>query len=145
MIACQSCPWSSSSVHLSVNILRCLWNRSLIFTNSESWQESSETRSEHKSLPKTETLKLLYFYFSCMTLVSSYACYPSCPATPDFFWWTQHLFFKMCIFHITKTRLYNFDPLKSHFYIVKLGFTRVYIIFLILLTIHRVWVLVRTA
>ena len=34
---------------------------------------------------------------------------------------------------ITKTCLYNFDPLKPHFYIVKLGFTGVYIIFLILL------------
>ena len=33
--------------------------------------------------------------------------------------------------HITKTRLYNFDPLKPHFYIVKLGFIGVYIIFLI--------------
>ena len=32
---------------------------------------------------------------------------------------------------ITKTRLYNTDPLKPHFYIVKLGFTGVYIIFLI--------------
>ena len=32
---------------------------------------------------------------------------------------------------IMKTRLYNFDPLKPHFYIVKLGFTGVYIIFLI--------------
>ena len=30
-----------------------------------------------------------------------------------------------------KTYLYNFDPLESHFYIVKLGFTGVYIIFLI--------------
>ena len=30
----------------------------------------------------------------------------------------------------TKTYLYNFDPLKLHFYIVKLGFTWVYIIFL---------------
>ena len=30
-----------------------------------------------------------------------------------------------------KTRLYNFDPLKPHFYIVKLEFTGVYIIFLI--------------
>ena len=30
---------------------------------------------------------------------------------------------------ITKTCLYNFDPLKPHFYIVKLGFTGVYIIF----------------
>ena len=34
---------------------------------------------------------------------------------------------------ITKKRLYNFDPLKPHFYIVKLGFTWVYVIFLILL------------
>ena len=31
--------------------------------------------------------------------------------------------------YITKTSLYNFDPLKPHFYIVKLGFTGVYIIF----------------
>ena len=30
---------------------------------------------------------------------------------------------------IMKTRLYNIDPLKPHFYIVKLGFTGVYIIF----------------
>ena len=33
--------------------------------------------------------------------------------------------------NITKTRLYNFDPLKPDFYLVKLGFTGVYIIFLI--------------
>ena len=32
---------------------------------------------------------------------------------------------------ITKTSLYNTDPIKPHFYIVKLGFTGVYIIFLI--------------
>ena len=32
---------------------------------------------------------------------------------------------------ITKTRLYNSDPHEPHFYIVKLGFTGVYIIFLI--------------
>ena len=46
---------------------------------------------------------------------------------------------------ITKTRLCNFDPLKPHFYIVKLGFTGVYIIFLISAKKHRLWVLVRTA
>ena len=33
--------------------------------------------------------------------------------------------------YITETCLYDFDPLKPHFYIVKLGFTGVYIIFLI--------------
>ena len=33
--------------------------------------------------------------------------------------------------NIRKTCLYNFDPLKPHFYIVKLGFTGVYIIFVI--------------
>ena len=66
---------------------------------------------------------------------------------------------------ITKTRLYDFDPLKPHFYVVKLGFTGVYIIFLISAqklgcgyslepprrggsngcSKHRLWVLVRTA
>ena len=45
---------------------------------------------------------------------------------------------------ITKINLYNFDPLKVHFYI-KLGFTGVYTIFLISDQKHRLWVLVRTA
>ena len=47
--------------------------------------------------------------------------------------------------YITKTYLYKFDPLKPHFYIVKLGFTGVYIIFLISAQKHWLWVLVRTA
>ena len=48
---------------------------------------------------------------------------------------------KLCVHHpvlqdnthciIMKTYLYNFDPLKPHFYIVKLGFTGVYIILFI--------------
>ena len=42
---------------------------------------------------------------------------------------SQLVGFEMAI--IMKTCLYNFDPLKPHFYIVKLGFTGVYIIFLI--------------
>ena len=41
--------------------------------------------------------------------------------------------------YITKTYLYNFDPLKPHFYIVKLGFTGVYIIFVISAQKHRLW------
>ena len=48
-------------------------------------------------------------------------------------------------FIITKTYLYNFDPLKHHFYTGKLGFTGVNIIFLIFARKHRLWVLVRTA
>ena len=44
---------------------------------------------------------------------------------------------------ITKTYLYNFDPLKPHFYTVKLGFTGIYIILLISALKHRLWVLVR--
>ena len=46
---------------------------------------------------------------------------------------------------ITKTRLYNFDPLNPHFYIVKLGFTGVYIIFSYFVEKRRLWVLVRIA
>ena len=46
--------------------------------------------------------------------------------------------------NITKTCLYNFDPLKPHFYIVKLGFTGVYIILLFLLkTVPTIYVLSR--
>ena len=62
-----------------------------------------------------------------------------------------NLFTKVCVLSfwhivcITKTRLNSFDPLKPHFYIVKLGFTGVYIIFLISAQKHRLWVLVRTA
>ena len=44
-----------------------------------------------------------------------------------------------------KTCLYNFDPLKPHFYKVKLGFTGVYTVFLISAQKHGLWVLVRTA
>ena len=46
-----------------------------------------------------------------------------------FFFLFFYFFFFFVI--ITKTSLYNFDPLKSHFYIVKLGFTGVHTIFLI--------------
>ena len=42
----------------------------------------------------------------------------------------ENVFF-MLLLPIMKTCLYSFDPLKPHFYIVKLGFTGVYIIFLI--------------
>ena len=59
----------------------------------------------------------------------------------------SYLFLALCciVFPITKTCLYNFDPLKPHFYIVKLGFTGVCIIFLISAQKHRLWVRVRTA
>ena len=58
--------------------------------------------------------------------------------------WFQETFYETAMF-ITKTCLYNFDPLKPHFYVAKLGFTGVYIIFLISPQKHRLWVLVRTA
>ena len=46
---------------------------------------------------------------------------------------------------ITKTWLYNFDPLKPHFCIVKLRFIGVCIIFLNSAHKHRLWALVKTA
>ena len=46
---------------------------------------------------------------------------------------------------ITKTYLYNTDPLKPHLYVVKLGFTEVYMIFLFSAKKHRSWVFVWTA
>ena len=47
--------------------------------------------------------------------------------------------------HISKTSLYNFDPLKPHFYIVKLGFTASTLFFSYFCSKHRLWILVRTA
>ena len=47
-------------------------------------------------------------------------------------WITATLWLKATwdwLLYITKTYLYNFDPLKPHFYIVNMGFTGVYIIF----------------
>ena len=49
------------------------------------------------------------------------------------------------VYIITKTCLYNVGTLKPHFYIVKLGFTGVYIIFHNSAQKHRLWVLVRAA
>ena len=49
--------------------------------------------------------------------------------SPDYFRVSQLIVWKTVVLvllvlcGITKTCLYNFDPLKSHFYIVKLGFT----------------------
>ena len=51
----------------------------------------------------------------------------------------------MLVIIITKTRLYNTDPLKPHFYIVKQGLTGVYIIFFTSAQKHKLWVLIRTA
>ena len=41
-----------------------------------------------------------------------------------------------------QTRPCNLHPLTPHFYILKLGFTGVYIFFLIFALKHRLWVLV---
>ena len=60
---------------------------------------------------------LLFFYMKSILLLQDFSLY-------------------VFVF-ITKTYLYNFDPLKPYFYIVKLGFTGVYIIFLISAQQHR--------
>ena len=62
--------------------------------------------------------------------------------TISFFFLSFFLFFSFFLslgipVNLTKTYLYNFDPFKPHFYIVKLGFTGVYIIFLISAQKHR--------
>ena len=56
-------------------------------------------------------------------------------AVDTYFMALYHTSFRYTTFlnYIPNTCLYNFDPIKPHFYIVKLGFTWVYIIFLILI------------
>ena len=55
---------------------------------------------------------------------------PICIWTIMKYYWTDRGF-ESTPAALTKTNLYNIDPLKLNFYIVKLGFTGVYIIFLI--------------
>ena len=52
--------------------------------------------------------------------------------------------FKQCDL-ASRNLAYSFDPLKPHFYTVKLGFTGVCINFLISAQRHSLWVLVRAA
>ena len=99
------------------------------------------------------------FSFSCFRVIFTYS------GVSIAVWYCHHLVqeeggwllrtrlvYKVCCrcilfalpYGITKTCLYNFDPLKPHFCIVKLGFTGVYIIFLFSAQKHRLWVLVRT-
>ena len=59
--------------------------------------------------------------------------------------WSFLYFFLRSGFKSPIKYLYNSDPLKPRFYIVKLGFTGVYIIFLISAQNHTLWVPVRTA
>ena len=84
-----------------------------------------------------DNFTVLLVFFICLFLFVAFSLINSL--------FPYRLSFIMRPLAITKTRLYSFDPLKSHFYIVKLGFTGVYIIFLISAQKHRLWVLVRTA
>ena len=53
--------------------------------------------------------------------------------------WSESSLFSSRFFHQEN----NLDPLKPYFYTVKLGFTELYIIFLISAQKHRLWVLIR--
>ena len=60
-------------------------------------------------------------------------------------WMDAQVNLKVFAGRITKTCLMILTPLNPFFYIVKLGFTGVYSIFIISAQKHRLWVLVRTA
>ena len=81
-------------------------------TNDESSTAVFSRLSLARWLPRWEREIVSFFFFFFFSV---------CGMSPICHW----------LIFITKTYLYNFDPLKSHFYIVKLGFTGVNIIFLI--------------
>ena len=109
----------------------------------------------HTNLPTSlvSALSLRFVHTNvliCLTLIDAFADLPRPMDTTRSFWKKMVVVIKLNgIFIssvvITKTCLYNTVPLKPHFYIVKLGFTGVYISFLISAQKHRLWVLVRTA
>ena len=59
--------------------------------------------------------------------------------------YTEHIWQIILYTASQKLTYINVHPYKPHFYVVKLGFTGVHIIFLISVRKHRLWVLVRTA
>ena len=73
------------------------------------------------------TVRLSYFRWLCLLIR---VCGHRGPVCVCLVFWLQIATEPTAAF-ITKTYLYNFDPLNPHFYIVKLGFIGVYIIFLI--------------
>ena len=108
---------------------------------------------------RSKAVPLLLFFFVCASVVSYVALVLSLFEPHLFFFWclgravlrdwgiswiSSHICFVL-LSVITKTCLYKIDPLKPHFYIVKLGFTGVYIIFLISSQKHILWVLVINA
>ena len=56
-----------------------------------------------------------------------------CGHLPYYFGVFVSLFDFTTVGRVTKSYLYNFDPLKPHFYIVKLGFTGEYTLFFLFL------------
>ena len=97
----------------------------------------SDTWAPCHTSPKTFTCPLYYLLFVCVCVcVCICVCVCVCvhfitSCFCVFFFSFLSLNIAGWVDPITKTCLYNFDPLKPHFYIVKLGFTGVYIIFLI--------------
>ena len=125
--------------HCSVNsrVPKCVWgNREDLVPNLFviHWKMSFPLTCPSPTNSQTHV-------WSCLTHFALWIYIISWSYTP-YNWALVHMAFllKTCVVClvkkvriITKTRLYNFDPLKPHFYIVKQGFTGVYIIFLILL------------
>ena len=85
-------------------------------------------------------IKRLYNTESSIFLLVCVLCFQRQPIRYLFYLLTfcmickiDKMFPNCIIISITKTCLYNIDPLKPHFYIVKLGFTGVYILFFLFL------------
>ena len=85
-----------------------------------------------KSFYKDKRSELMLFNANCLLVLINFHHWKVCFCRHAIAF--SHLHFEKILessINIMKTCLYNVDPLKPHFYIVKLGFTGVYIIFLI--------------
>ena len=90
------------------------------------WQLSVFSQESMKNLSYIQLFCLVYkWYIHCREP------HMFCTnITTKTIYWTRVSFPTQRYSFITKTCLYNVDPLKPHFYIIKLGFTGVYVIFL---------------
>ena len=134
------------TVSLFVTTCNAAFYRLRMFSKLYDTGAKSKKIREKRDITKTRLLTPLNPTFAAdrstlvvlALFVHRSVCHYLC-CTVMFQWWGRRpLLFRPI--YIDHENLYNFDPLKPHFCIVKLGFTEVYIIFLISAQKHRLWV-----
>ena len=126
-----------------------IWSGSALFASYpfRGLQSSMGLTDQNQLYPSIHKIFKVFIFMNLMTVKQKQKCYYFRKRSDSAWGGTRKIIYRLAlnrVLHHENTPIF-FDPLKPHFYVVKLGFTGVYIIFLIFAQKHRLWVLVRTA